>query len=103
MKFYFHVIFIVNTPSNKSQKICRHVMNILKKTQCQLEAGEITVELLLHLESKWDTQLFHIMSALSMNHDKFLSDVLFANKRVHTFKILLMLLKRFVSSITVGT
>ena len=104
-KMAFHIkilLFIASIPIDQSQKICQHVTNVLDNTQCKLQSGEITVEMLLHLKNKWDTNLGQMISALSMDQGKFLSDIQFASKRVYTFKIFLMLLKEFFSSVPIS-
>lgn len=94
--------FIASIPIDQSQKICQHVKNVLEDIQCKLQSGEITAEMLLLLKNKWDTHLVQMMSALSMDQHKFLSDMRFANKMVYTFRVFLMLLKEFFSSIPIS-
>ena len=100
---YFHAIIIIaNSSSDKVQEICQHLKNILVGTQYKLESGEITVEILLLLINKWNTHLVQMLPALSMDQKKFLSNVKFSSKKVCTFKLFVMLLKEFASSIPLG-
>ena len=104
MNYSFHVIIIIaSSSSDKVQEIlCQHLSDILEDTQCKLESGEITVKMLLCLKNKWDTHLVQMLPALSMDQNKFLSNIQFANKRVYTFKLFLKLLKEFAFSFPIS-
>lgn len=67
-----------------------------------MKSGNITVEMLLYLKIKWDTQLIQMMSTLSIDQHKFANDMRFANKRVRMFEIFLILLQGFITSLSIG-
>ena len=75
---------------------------ILEDFQNKVKSGDVTVEILLQLKMKWNTHLVQIVSALLMDQQKLLDDIQFAIKKIHTFKIFVMILKEFASSVIIG-
>ncbi|XP_019856423.1 PREDICTED: uncharacterized protein LOC109584956 [Amphimedon queenslandica] len=91
-----------NIQSDEPQRICKHVRGILEDLCSDIKSGNVTVEMLLHLKMKWNACIVQMMSTLSVDQHRFLDDMRFANKRVHTLKIFLLLVKEFASSIPEG-
>ena len=94
--------YLGNISSDEPQRICKHVRGILEDLCSEMKSGNVTVEMLLHLKMKWNTHIVRMMSTLSVDQNKFVDDMRFANKKVHTFEIFLILLKEFASSIPKG-